>query len=213
MKTFQLTSKEWWGNPDNAQIWIGRVAKKEREFNPEANTTLQSTEALLSEVSNYQFDSFLEVGAGNGRLIGALSKQYPEKKFSSVDINPKLSEYVKEQYPLVDTYTADVIGLPFADNTFDLVYTHQVLQHIAPNDIQSALNEIRRVCKKEFWLLEGWDGHRVREQVNGMKVHPADGGSFSYYYDKFPGLTPYSSEFLKSPLFEFIDIKIYKVKK
>lgn len=40
--------------------------------------------------------------------------------------------------------TADVHALPFADDTFDVVHAHQVLQHVA--DPVTALTEMRRVC-------------------------------------------------------------------
>jgi ubiquinone/menaquinone biosynthesis C-methylase UbiE len=41
--------------------------------------------------------------------------------------------------------TGDIHALPFADNTFDVVHVHQVLQHIA-NPVQG-LREMRRVTK------------------------------------------------------------------
>ncbi|MGB7161907.1 MAG: class I SAM-dependent methyltransferase, partial [Mycobacterium sp.] len=41
--------------------------------------------------------------------------------------------------------TSDVHALDFADDTFDVVHAHQVLQHVA--DPVQALRELRRVCK------------------------------------------------------------------
>ena len=40
---------------------------------------------------------------------------------------------------------ADVMAMPFDDNSFDVVHAHQVLQHLA--DPVGALREMRRVCK------------------------------------------------------------------
>ena len=38
-----------------------------------------------------------------------------------------------------------VLGLPFGDDTFDVVHAHQVLQHVG--DPVAALVEMRRVCR------------------------------------------------------------------
>jgi SAM-dependent methyltransferase len=40
---------------------------------------------------------------------------------------------------------ADLFALPFADDSFDVVHAHQVLQHVA--DPVAALAEMRRVCR------------------------------------------------------------------
>ena len=40
---------------------------------------------------------------------------------------------------------ADLFALPYADDTFDVVHAHQVLQHVA--DPVRALVELRRVCR------------------------------------------------------------------
>jgi SAM-dependent methyltransferase len=45
----------------------------------------------------------------------------------------------------IDFAVADVHALQFADDTFDVVHAHQVLQHVA--DPVKALAEMRRVCK------------------------------------------------------------------
>ncbi|MGW7687927.1 methyltransferase domain-containing protein [Streptomyces asiaticus] len=45
----------------------------------------------------------------------------------------------------IEFRTADVHALDFADDTFDVVHAHQVLQHVA--DPVRALREMRRVCK------------------------------------------------------------------
>ena len=41
--------------------------------------------------------------------------------------------------------TGDVYHLDFADDTFDVVHAHQVLQHLT--DPVAALGEMRRVCR------------------------------------------------------------------
>ena len=47
--------------------------------------------------------------------------------------------------PTSSSATADLYALDFADDTFDIVHAHQVLQHVP--DPVGALREMRRVCK------------------------------------------------------------------
>lgn len=45
-------------------------------------------------------------------------------------------------------------ALPFADNSFDLVFTAGVLIHISPQDLPHAMNEIFRVSKRYVLYVE-----------------------------------------------------------
>lgn len=45
---------------------------------------------------------------------------------------------------------ADVLDLPYDDNTFDVVHAHQVLQHLT--DPVRALTEMARVCRPGGWV-------------------------------------------------------------
>jgi len=59
---------------------------------------------------------------------------------------------------------ADVFGLPFEDDSFDVVHAHQVLQHLA--DPVAALVEMARVCGPGGWVA-------VRDADYGaMAWHP-----------------------------------------
>jgi ubiquinone/menaquinone biosynthesis C-methylase UbiE len=176
--------KDWWGNPDNAILWIEQNARKEADGNPKLNTTLQSTDMVVAEIKRFaetnNIKSILEVGAGSGRLIGELSKQFSDVKCYSVDINSELSKYVKEHFPDVETSVGEIIDLPFKDNSFDLVYTYQVLQHVEPGEIEKALSELIRVSNNQVWMWEGYNP----EYPNGFKRHKAHNGAFAWRIDE-----------------------------
>ena len=200
--------RDFWGNPDNAKEWIRRVEDKAKGFEGK-NTTVLSIGQLLKDIKphNKEFNSVLEVGAGNGRLISAISKTYPNKKCCSVDINSGLSKYVHEQYPKIETFVGEVAKLPLKDNSFDLVYTYQVLQHVPCEEINDALSELQRVAKKEVWLMEGYDGYNKKEK-NGIQRTDADGGSYSWFFDKL--VDCYSVEDQKKKIGS--GTKLYKIK-
>lgn len=54
---------------------------------------------------------------------------------------------------------ADIRDIPYADNTFDYVFSLKILQHLPADDVDLALGEIHRVGSKLFLLtvdLHGW---------------------------------------------------------
>lgn len=175
-----MKPKEWWGNPNNANVWLA----KERNRPIESKTA--SLDKVLDDFANDEnkFKSILEVGAGNGRLIGVIHLKYPEKICCSLDINPELSKYVSDKYGIT-SYVGELANLGLEDNSFDLVYTYQVIQHCHPEEINRAMSEIKRVAKKEIWFYEGWIDFNLTRISNGALRHSADGGTFYWNIEKF----------------------------
>jgi ubiquinone/menaquinone biosynthesis C-methylase UbiE len=208
-----IRPKDIWASEEKGRIWIDHVPNKAKVGDPLSNSTVQSLNAFLDEFEKRadDFNTILEVGAGNGRLIGTVAQAYLRKRCYSVDINAYMSEYVRKHY-IVTTKVGDVAQLPYKDDSMDLVYTFQVLQHVAPEEIHQALSELLRVAKKEVWLMEGYD-YRSMNRENGEMTHTADGGSFEYYYDHMELLDVYESYFLRSKDCEMRDVKIYKIRK
>ena len=138
-----------------------------------------------------------------------MSKKYPNKKCCSVDINSELSKYVHEQYPKIKTFVGEVTKLPLKDNSFDLVYTYQVLQHVPPEEMKQALIELQRVAKKEVWLMEGYDvAFHNQKDKNGIKRTDADGGTYSWFFEKL--INCYSIEDQKNQM--SLGTRLYKIK-
>lgn len=173
-----MKSKEFWGDPDNAKAWVRRANLKRKAGD-------DSDKIVIKKIKD-KFNTVLEVGAGNGRIIGGLADIYPEVECYSIDINPGLSEYVSDKYPSVHVESGghEITKLPFGDNEFDMVYTFQVLQHIPPEDIEQALSELQRVAKKELWLFEGYGNLEKWKLPNGHMRHKGDGGTFYWDFEK-----------------------------
>ena len=93
--------------------------------------------------------SLLDVGCGPGTISADLAEIVAPGRVVAVDRAPviltRAHAYAAERGLDLDFAVADVHALQFADDTFDVVHAHQVLQHVG--DPVQALREMRRVCK------------------------------------------------------------------
>ncbi len=145
----------------------------------------------------------LEVGAGNGVNLFVLSARFPDIRFTGIELTEagvaattavmaaeQLPESVLEfaPEPLVDRRAltrldvrqADATALPFADASFDLVYTVQALE-VMDFVREDVLAEMRRVSRGYVAMVEPFyewhaSGHR-REMIaaKGYFAQPIDG--------------------------------------
>jgi SAM-dependent methyltransferase len=92
--------------------------------------------------------SLLDVGCGPGNITADLAARLSAGSVIGIDVSDEVIELARSQYHEVRNLSfevANVYGLKYPDESFDIVYAHQVLQHLAqPVD---ALREMRRVLK------------------------------------------------------------------
>ena len=93
----------------------------------------------------------LDVGCGPGSITISIAKQIPIGHVTGVEYVTDPLEGARELAKAegvsnIAFQEGNIHALPFADNSFDIVHAHQVLQHIA--DPVHALREMRRVAKK-----------------------------------------------------------------
>ncbi len=93
--------------------------------------------------------SVLDVGCGPGTITKDIAERVSPGEVIGLDA---VSSVVKQAAAALDAsltnctfQTGDVYNLGFADNTFDIVHAHQVLQHLT--DPVRALTEMARVAK------------------------------------------------------------------
>lgn len=90
----------------------------------------------------------LEIGLGEGSDSERLIRQ--RAHWYGVDLTTESVERVRtrltlRELPFEDLRQGSVLDLPFADNTFDMVFSHGVLHHVP--DINRAQSEIYRVLR------------------------------------------------------------------
>ena len=129
--------------------------------NHASRTAANSAAFLLDQLQ--ATDRLLDLGCGPGSITIGLA-QYVAS-VTGVDSAPKAIELAEEasaDTTNVSWHTADVYDLPFVDESFDVVYAHQLLQHVA--DPVAALGEARRVLRPGGLLA-------VRDADYGTMVH------------------------------------------
>ena len=110
----------------------------------------------------------LDAGCGPGNISAGLAELIPNGKVVGIDFSTDIieqaqQEYATPKYGNLEFKQGDIYNLNFEDDSFDIVYIHQVLQHL--QHPVSALIELRRVLKPGGILA----------------CRDADYGSFTWY--------------------------------
>jgi SAM-dependent methyltransferase len=91
----------------------------------------------------------LDVGSGPGTITADLAERVAPGRVTALEISPEALDTSRAELQrrgvAVELVVGDVHDLPLADDSFDVVHAHQVLQHLG--DPVGALREMRRVCR------------------------------------------------------------------
>lgn len=138
----------WQANPCGTRFAEGEIGT--REFFNEVERHRYLTEWHIPGVVNFprwRDSDVLEVGCGLG--TDAINFARRGARYTGVDLTEASIELVRRRFELeglpAEIRVADAEALPFADDSFDLVYSHGVLHHTP--DTERAINEVHRVLK------------------------------------------------------------------
>jgi ubiquinone/menaquinone biosynthesis C-methylase UbiE len=88
-----------------------------------------------------------DVGCGPGSITAEFAEKCAAGRVVGLDAAPAVIEQAAGEFRRhrnLEFVVADMLHLPFDDNTFDVVHCHQTLHHIG--DQAAAVAEMRRVC-------------------------------------------------------------------
>ncbi len=100
----------------------------------------------IARASGQHRISWLEVASGSGYLPKAVRERTRD---SGIELNITLSDrsasHLNHNFPAV---AADVLSLPFSDNSFDVVSSTLFIHHLGPEQVVECVRENLRVCRK-----------------------------------------------------------------
>lgn len=98
-----------------------------------------------------QIYSVLDVGCGPGYFLSVLQESYPQFHLVGIDIEHDLLEAAKERTKQIPLFQSSAQDLPFAENSFDLLFCNQVVEHL-PEPIHF-FQEAQRVLRPQGLLM------------------------------------------------------------
>lgn len=113
----------------------------------------ERAQVILSTVENRKHNHILEVGCGRGFYMKTLSQLPGVTKIEGIDINPHYVAIAQNfaKHKKVHIQQASAYKLPFKSNSFDIVISTEVLEHL--EDDTTAVREMYRVLKPGGRLL------------------------------------------------------------
>ena len=106
------------------------------------------------EYIHHQPEAMVDIGCGTGQGIAGLKKRYPGSNIVGLDLVFSMLQEAKKQYGLLRkkrVVNADMERMPFADNSFDLLFSNLAL-HWA-NDLGATFKEFVRIGKNGGLLM------------------------------------------------------------
>jgi ubiquinone/menaquinone biosynthesis C-methylase UbiE len=137
--------------------------------------------------------SVLDVGCAKGFLLYDLQHMIPEIKVAGIDISEYAISHAMDGFSkyLMDKNLADseqawaleerakrsvlsnmIIGnanrLPWADNSFDFVFTSDTIHNLPKEECAESIKEIMRVCRPDGHMFIRVDAYRTEEERERM---------------------------------------------
>lgn len=104
---------------------------------------------IISEKIGMNGKKILDIGCGKGGYLRNLVPAFPGNHFYGVDISYEVLKYLDVED--VEKRLGNLTCVPYTDDTFDLTYTCEALEHAV--DIDSAIREMSRVTKPGGYIV------------------------------------------------------------
>jgi len=131
-----------------------------RKYHQENDKPYEFTQNIRKVASELEIESALEIGCGFGQNLAALN---PSIRKVGIDISEYVINISKQRYPNIRFLNGSVLKIPLQEK-FDLVFSCAVIQHIKPQLLNQAFDEMFRVSKKYILNIEAYD--EIEREIN-----------------------------------------------
>jgi len=133
---------------------IQLIRKQLKKFNFEASQTVK----------------ILDIGCGDGVLLFLINRHLKEYKFEfyGIDLSAKALKVARTKLPPGNFSEEGVYDLSFKDNSFDLVISSDVIEHV--QFPEKMLAEIKRVSKSNAIIIIGTPVRHTEKPLDKMHV-------------------------------------------
>lgn len=112
-----------------------------------AQLNLEKVEQKARKILNIipgDVKTLLDVGCGNGAITNVLNTKYD---VTAIDRSEKALSYVK-----ANKIVASSDDIPFPDQSFDMVFSSELLEHLEEETFQKTVEEFKRLTKKYIFI-------------------------------------------------------------
>ena len=132
------------------------------------------TASLLAERLTRPGQRLLDAGCGTGGFLRWAVDRGAFAQVAGIDIGADAIEIARGRVPEAELEVGPLRSIPFADRSFDLVVTNDVLQHVPEDDVATSLAELRRVLDPSGALLVHTNGSaRYRRERDDWRAYDA----------------------------------------
>lgn len=185
--------------------WRGDFGDRYMGRNPASEELIKPRVAMWSRILRSTMATppgkILDVGGNIGLNIRALQRLH-EAEYSVVEPNARARQLLVDDgiLPPARVHDGFAARLPFADRSFDLVYTSVVLIHVHPDNLLDAYREIHRVSSRYVLSIEYFSKIPQEIQYRGHDglLFKRDFGR--YWLENFPDLRVVDYGFFWEPV-------------
>lgn len=129
--------------------------------------------ALECIPSGEQYNTILDMGYGGGIFFPELyircKRLYGMDTFGE-EGKEKVKNMMERENIDAELVTGSMTKTPFQDNFFDVVFCISALEHLEPEELETAILEIKRITKKNGLIILGFPSGRKLMQIYCMLV-------------------------------------------
>ncbi len=113
---------------------------------------LGGIELVLDWLTEFRFESAIDVGCGDGRFLGELKRHFPAVRTVGVDYSERAIRFASAFNPDVAYRASDITKDPPAGR-FDLVTSLEVIEHIPPPELPAFVAAMQRLLAEGGTLI------------------------------------------------------------